>query len=268
MTQFFEGNSPVSVSEAASASWLPQRTGEVWPLRLTDVSRGVNRPDWRIPLYGPFGNEVSRVLGGGLVPGFMVFNSLVYEWHKFAKAFLFSTTSLVVSWHGPPWFVAMPMRSHGRGRLCCYAHNPIPDNWHALSLDFLPHPVRLVGPIGSLILVRPTNSTFLQLVICSLVLVGGDPGVGKSTLLLQDILAELQPLSPRVGSPRTPRGSSQGDRQLRGSLNQGTAGVTRKPNHDILEHDRKRRQIELKLVVTSTTTAGVNPDQQGKKEYL
>lgn len=29
---------------------------------------------------------------------------------------------------------------------------------------------------------------------------------------------------------------------------QGTAGVTRKPNKDILEHDRKR-QIELKLVV-------------------
>ncbi|PKI77107.1 hypothetical protein CRG98_002610 [Punica granatum] len=29
---------------------------------------------------------------------------------------------------------------------------------------------------------------------------------------------------------------------------QGTAGVSRKPNKDILEHDRKR-QIELKLVV-------------------
>ena len=29
---------------------------------------------------------------------------------------------------------------------------------------------------------------------------------------------------------------------------QGTAGVTRKPNKEILEHDRKR-QIELKLVV-------------------
>jgi hypothetical protein len=38
----------------------------------------------------------------------------------------------------------------------------------SLSLDFLPHPVRLVSPIGSLILVRPTNSTFLQLAICNL----------------------------------------------------------------------------------------------------
>lgn len=34
--------------------------------------------------------------------------------------------------------------------------------------------------------------------------------------------------------------------------NQGTAGVTRKPNKDILEHDRKR-QIELKLVVLQDT---------------
>ncbi|KAE7999166.1 hypothetical protein FH972_003631 [Carpinus fangiana] len=72
MTRFSEGNSSVSVSEAASASWLPQHAGEVRPLRLTDVSRGVSRPDWRIPLYGPFGNEVSRVLGGGLVPGSLV----------------------------------------------------------------------------------------------------------------------------------------------------------------------------------------------------
>jgi len=87
------------------------------------------------------------------------------HWHKSATAFLLSTTSLVVSRHGTPWFVAMPTRSHGR--LCCYTHNPILDNWHALSLDFLPHPVRLVNPIGSLILVRPTNSTFLQLAICN-----------------------------------------------------------------------------------------------------
>jgi DNA repair protein RadA/Sms len=50
MTQFSEGNSSVSVSEAASGSWLPQHAGEVRPLRLADVSRGINRLDWRIPL--------------------------------------------------------------------------------------------------------------------------------------------------------------------------------------------------------------------------
>jgi serine/arginine repetitive matrix protein 2 len=36
--------------------------------------------------------------------------------------------------------------------------------------------------------------------------------------------------------------------------NQGTAGVSRKPNREILEHDRKR-QIELKLVVLEDTLA-------------
>ena len=34
--------------------------------------------------------------------------------------------------------------------------------------------------------------------------------------------------------------------------NQGIAGVTRKPNQDILEHDRKH-QIELKLVMLQDT---------------
>jgi len=86
------------------------------------------------------------------------------HWHKSAKAYLFSTTSSVPR-PDPPWFVAMSTRSH-RG-VCCYTHNPILNNWHALSLDFLPHPVRLVSSIGSLILLRPTNSTFLQLSICN-----------------------------------------------------------------------------------------------------
>ncbi|GMY23289.1 pre-mRNA-splicing factor cwc-21-like [Fagus crenata] len=36
--------------------------------------------------------------------------------------------------------------------------------------------------------------------------------------------------------------------------NQGTAGVSRKPNREIPEHDRKR-QIELKLVVLEDTLA-------------
>lgn len=50
MTRFSEGNSLVSVSEAASGSWLPQQAGELRPLRLTDVNRGINRLDWRISL--------------------------------------------------------------------------------------------------------------------------------------------------------------------------------------------------------------------------
>ncbi|KAI6671830.1 hypothetical protein NL676_006715 [Syzygium grande] len=50
------------MSENVVRSWMPQRAGEVRPLRLTDVNRG----------YGPFGEEVSIVLGGGLVPGSLI----------------------------------------------------------------------------------------------------------------------------------------------------------------------------------------------------
>ncbi|XP_039161464.1 DNA repair protein RadA [Eucalyptus grandis] len=60
------------VSENAVRTWLPRRAGEERPLRLTDVNRGLNQLEWRIPLYGPFGEEVSRVLGGGLVPGSLI----------------------------------------------------------------------------------------------------------------------------------------------------------------------------------------------------
>ncbi|KAF5466507.1 hypothetical protein F2P56_016425 [Juglans regia] len=72
LKRFSDGESEASVSEAASRSWLSQQTGDVRPLRLTDVNRGINQLKWRIPLYGPFGEEVSRVLGGGLVPGSLV----------------------------------------------------------------------------------------------------------------------------------------------------------------------------------------------------
>ncbi|MFS7936332.1 putative DNA repair protein RadA [Helianthus anomalus] len=60
------------VSEKLVQSWLPKGAGEAVPLRLTDVNRGVNHSDWRFPLSGLFGDEVSRVLGGGLVPGSLV----------------------------------------------------------------------------------------------------------------------------------------------------------------------------------------------------
>ncbi|XP_020228598.1 uncharacterized protein LOC109809642 isoform X3 [Cajanus cajan] len=58
-----------SVLEDGVGSWLPQQEGEMRPLRLAEVNRGLDHHHWRIPLSGPFGDEVSRVLGGGLVPG-------------------------------------------------------------------------------------------------------------------------------------------------------------------------------------------------------
>ncbi|KAK9054731.1 hypothetical protein SSX86_025810 [Deinandra increscens subsp. villosa] len=60
------------VSEKIVRSWLPKGGGEAVPLRLTDVNRGVNHSNWRFPLSGLFGDEVSRVLGGGLVPGSLI----------------------------------------------------------------------------------------------------------------------------------------------------------------------------------------------------
>ncbi|KAK0595994.1 hypothetical protein LWI29_011793 [Acer saccharum] len=53
-------------------TWLPQKTEEMQPMRLQDVNRGINQQDWRIPLFGSFGSEVARVLGGGIVPGSLV----------------------------------------------------------------------------------------------------------------------------------------------------------------------------------------------------
>ncbi|XP_068477548.1 uncharacterized protein [Phaseolus vulgaris] len=58
-----------SVLEDGVGSWLPQQEGELRPLRLAEVNKGLDHHHWRIPLSGPFGDEVSRVLGGGLVPG-------------------------------------------------------------------------------------------------------------------------------------------------------------------------------------------------------
>ncbi|XP_027335489.1 uncharacterized protein LOC113849645 isoform X2 [Abrus precatorius] len=70
--KFSDGDSKVSgfsVFDDCVGSWLPQQEGELRPLRLAEVNRGFDHLHWRIPLSGSFGNEVSRVLGGGLVPG-------------------------------------------------------------------------------------------------------------------------------------------------------------------------------------------------------
>ncbi|XP_030969019.1 uncharacterized protein LOC115989473 isoform X2 [Quercus lobata] len=69
LKRFSEGGS-AEVSEGKT--WLSRKAGESRPMRLTDVNRGINQLNWRIPLHGPFGNEVSRVLGGGIVPGSLV----------------------------------------------------------------------------------------------------------------------------------------------------------------------------------------------------
>ncbi|CAI0474748.1 unnamed protein product [Linum tenue] len=64
--------SGIVASENMVKSWLPQQAAEVNPVSLAEVNRDVNHLEWRIPLPGPFGDEVARVLGGGLVPGSLV----------------------------------------------------------------------------------------------------------------------------------------------------------------------------------------------------
>ncbi|XP_021294159.1 uncharacterized protein LOC110424021 isoform X1 [Herrania umbratica] len=75
MKRFTEGdtkNRGLEFSETVLRSWLRKDAGDVEPVRLMDVNCGIRKMDYRIPLLGPFGNEVARVLGGGLVPGSLV----------------------------------------------------------------------------------------------------------------------------------------------------------------------------------------------------
>ncbi|KAF7146968.1 hypothetical protein RHSIM_Rhsim03G0103900 [Rhododendron simsii] len=63
-----------------------------------------------------------------------------------------------------PRFLACPARHRG---LLCYAHNPITDNWHVLSLNFVPHPVHPIAPVCGLMLFRQTSTTSLRLSLCN-----------------------------------------------------------------------------------------------------
>nr|KJB70376.1 hypothetical protein B456_011G070300 [Gossypium raimondii] len=65
-------NRGLEFSETLARSWLPKDAGDVEPVKLIDVNSGVKKTDYRIPLFGPFGSEVARVLGGGVVPGSLV----------------------------------------------------------------------------------------------------------------------------------------------------------------------------------------------------
>lgn len=58
-------------SEGAGLAWLPEQ-GVAQPLKLSSVIHGITHQQWRISLPGLFGNEVGRVLGGGLAPGSLI----------------------------------------------------------------------------------------------------------------------------------------------------------------------------------------------------
>ncbi|KAJ0229294.1 DNA repair protein RadA-like protein [Hirschfeldia incana] len=79
MRRFSEGSSESLVSgggggggsEGAGLAWLPEQ-GVAQPLKLSSVIDGITHQQWRISLPGLFGNEVGRVLGGGLAPGSLI----------------------------------------------------------------------------------------------------------------------------------------------------------------------------------------------------
>ncbi|KAF0901462.1 hypothetical protein E2562_003462 [Oryza meyeriana var. granulata] len=59
-------------SHHAYRSWIPQKSKEMVPQSLQQVTKGVDQSGWRIPLSGSFGTEIARVLGGGIVPGSLI----------------------------------------------------------------------------------------------------------------------------------------------------------------------------------------------------
>uniref|UniRef100_A0A1J3K4B2 DNA repair protein RadA-like protein n=1 Tax=Noccaea caerulescens TaxID=107243 RepID=A0A1J3K4B2_NOCCA len=67
----YSGGGGSGVSESSGLSWLPEQ-GVVQPLKLSSVIDGITQQQWRISLPGLFGNEVGRVLGGGLAPGSLI----------------------------------------------------------------------------------------------------------------------------------------------------------------------------------------------------
>ncbi|XP_024383234.1 uncharacterized protein [Physcomitrium patens] len=55
---------------AGGRAWLESVGGG--PQRLSDVAAGHSQLHWRLPLQGDTGQEIGRVLGGGLVPGSLI----------------------------------------------------------------------------------------------------------------------------------------------------------------------------------------------------
>ncbi|KAH7547374.1 hypothetical protein FEM48_Zijuj01G0302900 [Ziziphus jujuba var. spinosa] len=82
------------------------------------------------------------------------------QWHTCARAYPLASES-----NHPSWFIALPLRNLTQSN--CFLLNPVLTNWHSLSLDFLPIPVRPVGSVGGFLLLRTTNSTTLRLILCN-----------------------------------------------------------------------------------------------------
>ncbi|KAK4838249.1 hypothetical protein QYF36_012300 [Acer negundo] len=91
-------------------------------------------------------------------------SSVCHHWHTCVHLHSLPYSTSHHHHHHLPWFLAFPTRNRS---LCCYVQNPVTENWQVVSLDFLPDPARPVTSIGSLLLLRPTNCTLLQLGLCN-----------------------------------------------------------------------------------------------------
>ncbi|CAN6208672.1 unnamed protein product [Urochloa humidicola] len=67
-----DGDASAEGSHHVGRSWIPQKSKEMVPQSLREVNKGINQAAWRMPLSGTFGMEISRVLGGGIVPGSLI----------------------------------------------------------------------------------------------------------------------------------------------------------------------------------------------------
>ncbi|KAF9612535.1 hypothetical protein IFM89_000457 [Coptis chinensis] len=84
------------------------------------------------------------------------------DWYTCTKSH--PTSTLLTGTRGnPPWFLAMTIPKHHG--LSCYAYNSDLRRWY--SLEFLPHPIHPIAPVGNLILYRLANSPPLQLALCN-----------------------------------------------------------------------------------------------------
>ncbi|XP_047075048.1 DNA repair protein RadA-like [Lolium rigidum] len=74
LTKYVAGADPADADGAhhAARSWIQQKSKEMVPKSLPEVTKGFDQTGWRIPLPGTFGSEIARVLGGGVVPGSLV----------------------------------------------------------------------------------------------------------------------------------------------------------------------------------------------------
>ncbi|GKV36590.1 hypothetical protein SLEP1_g44702 [Rubroshorea leprosula] len=162
MKRFYEEETKTgTVAENVIRSWLPLKTEDSKPVRLTDVMSGVNKLDWRFHCHKSY----LRIL----------------KWRMFILIH---------------WFWLIDEKTIGEVLKVVKCFPPLCLCFGEVMVSYPYDTVYRSGPFGNEV-ARVLGG---GLVPGSLVLIGGDPGVGKSTLLLQmaAIIAEGPERGPVV----------------------------------------------------------------------